>query len=135
MTDKLPEGVPPETPKPLRRVAATVIAVAAILGATSYGAGQIPAIHDSVVAGCRSVHACGPIAPRDIQPFQSGWLPSGSTFASAVQPTLTAYRTANPDWDIEFVPGREYARKDFWGSPSYRYEGSFKVTPKWRGFI
>jgi hypothetical protein len=135
MTDQLPDRIPPEAPKSLRRAGATIIAVAAILGATSYGLAQIPTIHDNVATSCRSLHVCGPVPPRDIQAFQSGWLPSGSTFASAVKPTLAAYRTANPDWDIEFVQGAEYSRKDFMGTPSYRYEGTFRVTPKWNGFI
>jgi hypothetical protein len=135
MTDKLPDHMPPGSPKRLRRFGAAVLGVAAILGAVSYSLDQIPAIHTNAAATCRALHICGPVPPRDIQPFQSGWLGSGSTFASAVGSTLTAYRTANPDWNIEFVEGREYSRKDFWGSPSYRYEGTFHVTPKWRGLI
>jgi hypothetical protein len=133
MADVLRLDVPPETPSTHRRTGGIVIGIAAILGAVGYGFSQIPPTHDKALAAGRSLHLCSPEPPSDIQPFQSGWLGSGSTFASAVKDTLSGYRAKYPDWNIDFVEGREYSRKDFWGQPGYRYEGSFRVTPKWQG--
>jgi hypothetical protein len=96
MADVLRIDVPPETPSTLRRTGGIVIGIAAILGAVGYGFSQIPPTHDKALAAGRSLHFCSPEPPSDIQPFQSGWLGSGSTFASAVKDTLSGYRANIP---------------------------------------
>jgi hypothetical protein len=107
-----------------------VIAVATILGATAYGMAQVPTIHEA----CKKMHACGPGDPPKLAPLNTDWLGSGATWDSAAHDTLEAYRREYPDFEINYVPGREYQKKD-WGTPYYRFEMTFVATPKWTGIF
>jgi hypothetical protein len=82
MTEVVLNHMPPKAPRMLPRITRTVIGVAVLLGAVGYGFSQIPPVHDNVLAAGRSLHVCSPEPPGDIQPFQSPWLPSGSTYTA-----------------------------------------------------
>jgi len=45
--------------------------------------------------------------------------------------TLSAYRAKNPDYNIEFVPGRECSEKD-WGQPNIGMKESSARLPNGR---
>ena len=66
--------------------------------------------------------------------LNTDWLGSGVTWDSAARDALEAYRRQFPDWNIDYVKGREYQKKD-WGKPQYRFEMTFVATPKLTGIF
>jgi hypothetical protein len=131
MSDQLPPDVPRATPPRLKKVAASVIAIAAILGATSYGVQKIPEIRDT----CRKMHACSPGPAPQIAPYNTAWMDGGATWDGAAHDMLVSLRAQYPDFDVNYIPGREYSDKDWLGHVKYRFEMSFVATPKWTGIF
>lgn len=125
-----PKGVSKRT---LKIYGNTFIATA-MLGLAAYGLAQVPAIAGNTENACRALHVCAPAPHTVLPPLATGWMGSGATWENALGDTLKRYQAENPDWNIRFVQGQEYTRKD-WGQPGYRFEGTFEATPKWTGWF
>jgi hypothetical protein len=60
-------------------------------------------MHDS----CKKMHVCSPGDPPQLAALNTDWLGSGVTWDSAARDALEAYRRQFPDWNIDYVKGRE----------------------------
>lgn len=129
MSDPFPGGMPKGTPPWLRKTGIAVLALSTILVGTGVGVRQIPAMHES----CMQMQICSAGEPPQLAPLNTGWMDGGATWDGAAGPTLQKYRTENPNWNIDYVKGREYSDKDWLGHVKYRFEMTFTATPKWTG--
>jgi hypothetical protein len=120
------------TPARVRRVYTWAFAVAAFLGVLGYGLSNVPTVVNGLSGSCQALHLCAPPPLKPLPPLATGWLPSGSTFASASATKLAEYRSTNPDYDIQFHEGNYYHRSGpFNSNVEYRFEGTFTGSPKW----
>lgn len=131
-----PDHLPKGTPKPIGKIYLSAFVVAAFLAVAAFGLSKIPPVMSGLVDSCRALQLCSPPPLKPLAPLATGWLPSGSTWASASQSLLDKHRQENPDYDIEFHPGREYSKSGLFNSNvEYRFEGTFSGTPHWRGLF
>jgi hypothetical protein len=129
-----PEKLPKGTPRRLQTVYVYAFFTVALLSLIAVGLSRIPAIAGGLADSCRALHLCSPPPLKPLPPLATGWMPSGSTWASASGPLLERYRQENPDYDIQFHEGNEYHQSGpFNANVQYRYEGTFAGTPHWRG--
>jgi hypothetical protein len=113
------------TPRPLRTVYVYAVFAATLLSLVAFGLSKIPAIASGLADSCRALYLCSPPSLKPLPPLATGWLPSGSTWASASGPLLERYRRENPDYDIQFHQGNEYPRSGaFNTNVQYRFEGT-----------
>jgi hypothetical protein len=138
MTDiEAPYELATETPGRFKIAYAYAFLFVAFLSVVAVGLSRIPPLADSVLAIGRKLHVIGPIPLKPMQPLATGWLPGGSTFASASAPQLKQYAAENPDYKVCLHEGHEYSRSGGWfhSNVQYRFEGTFDADPKWYGLF
>lgn len=108
----------------------------AFLSVIALGFARIPPLKNSALDACRALHLCSPPPLKPMLPLASGWLPGGSTFASAAAPQLKQYAAENPDYKICLHEGNYYHRSGLFNSNvQYRFEGTFDGDPLWYGLF
>jgi hypothetical protein len=131
-----PKELPKGTPRPMLTVYVYAFFTAALLAVVAFGLSKIPPITSGLANSCRALHFCSPPPLKPLLPLATGWMPSGSTWASASGPLLEKYRQENPDYDIQFHQGNEYSTSGaFNTNVQYRFEGTFTGTPRWHGIF
>ena len=133
MSDDLPKG----SPHYVKILYVAIGSAAALAAVVTVGLNAIPPFKEAALNGGRALHIVSPQPVKDIGPLATGWLPSGSTWASASQAYIDRAKAANPDYIVTFHQDREYETDDppFHRNARYRYEGSVTYEPRWKGIV